>query len=86
MGESFVIQHNEKLLLTIDNGTQSVRALIFDLKGKLLAKSKVEFEPYFSNQPGWAEQNVENFWHNLSLCCQRLWQQDIVIKNQYQNK
>jgi len=78
--------NNQELLLTIDNGTQSIRALIFDLKGNLLAKSKIEFEPYFSRKPGWAEQNVESFWHNLTLCCQQLWQQSDVIKNNYQTK
>lgn len=78
-------QHNDNLILTIDNGTQSIRAIIFDLKGNILAKSKIEFEPYFSVQPGWAEQNVETFWQNLIQCCQRLWQQPHVIKNNYQN-
>ena len=28
-----------KYLLSIDNGTQSVRALLFDLQGKLVAKT-----------------------------------------------
>ncbi|PAJ75398.1 carbohydrate kinase [Pseudoalteromonas sp. NBT06-2] len=79
-------KYDQSLILTIDNGTQSIRALIFDLKGNLLAKSKVEFEPYFSENPGWAEQNVESFWINLKLCCQQLWQQSNVINNEYQSK
>ena len=29
------------IILAIDNGTQSVRALLFDLRGNLLAKSRV---------------------------------------------
>ena len=65
---------------------KSIRALIFDLKGNLLAKSKIEFEPYFSDKPGWAEQKVESFWQNLALCCQQLWQQADVIKHNYQKK
>ena len=44
-----------ELILAIDNGTQSVRALIFDLRGSLVAKARVPIEPYFSRQPGWAE-------------------------------
>ena len=28
------------IILAIDNGTQSVRALLFDLRGNLLAKSR----------------------------------------------
>ena len=39
-------------LLAIDNGTQSVRALLFDLQGNLLGKGKVELQPYYSSQPG----------------------------------
>ena len=53
------------LLLSIDCGTQSLRSLIFDLKGKLLAKSQVFYEPYQSPQPAFAEQNVEVYWNAL---------------------
>ena len=35
-------------VLAIDNGTQSVRALVFDLDGQLVAKSKISIDPYFS--------------------------------------
>ena len=49
----------EKYFLSIDNGTQSVRAIVFDMNGQLIAKSKVEIEPYFSSQKGWAEQTME---------------------------
>jgi sugar (pentulose or hexulose) kinase len=45
------------LLLAIDNGTQSLKALVFDLQGQLLAREQVEFTPYYSDQPGWAEQS-----------------------------
>ena len=60
-------------LLAIDNGTQSVRALIFDLRGNLVAKSQVHIEPYFSTQPGWAEQNPDYYWETLCRACQELW-------------
>ena len=62
------------LILAIDNGTQSVRALVFDLRGNLLAKSQVVIEPYFSRQPGWAEQDPEYFWQKLCEACQGLWE------------
>lgn len=43
---------DKEYVLAIDNGTQSVRALVFDLAGQLVAKSKVEIDPYYSDQPG----------------------------------
>jgi sugar (pentulose or hexulose) kinase len=67
-------------VLAIDNGTQSVRALLFDLRGSLLAKSRVELEPYFSKQPGWAEQHPSYFWETLCRACQQLWEQPGVSK------
>jgi sugar (pentulose or hexulose) kinase len=62
-------------VLAIDNGTQSVRALVFDLEGNIVAKSKVEIEPYYSVNPGWAEQDADYFWDNLCKACTELWPQ-----------
>ena len=39
-------------LLSIDVGTQSVRVLLFDPRGKLIAKQRVPYEPYYSDAPG----------------------------------
>jgi sugar (pentulose or hexulose) kinase len=61
------------LILAIDNGTQSVRALLFDLQGNLLAKTRVVIEPYFSTAPGLAEQDPEVFWKAVCEACQSLW-------------
>jgi len=36
---------NKDLLLSIDNGTQSLKALIFDLKGELIAKDRLYLSP-----------------------------------------
>ena len=66
---------NSNYVLAIDNGTQSVRAMVFDGDGGLVAKSKVEIEPYFSTQPGWAEQQPDYFWSALCQACQELWPQ-----------
>lgn len=64
---------NKDLILSIDNGTQSLRALIYDLKGQLLSKERVEFEPYFSEMPGWAEQQPKIFWESLCKACHGVW-------------
>jgi sugar (pentulose or hexulose) kinase len=64
------------LLLAIDNGTQSLRALLFDLRGNLLAKARVPMNPpYFADQPGWAEQDAGAFWSCLCRGCQLLWRE-----------
>jgi sugar (pentulose or hexulose) kinase len=63
------------LILAIDNGTQSVRALVFDLRGNLLAKARVPIEAYYSGQPGWAEQRPELYWEAVCGACQQLWKE-----------
>ena len=62
-------------LLAIDNGTQSVRALLFDPRGNLLGKQRVIIEPYYSTAPGLAEQRPGVFWEAVCAACQGLWQQ-----------
>jgi len=69
-----------ELLLTIDNGTQSVRVIVFDLQGNIVAKSKVEIVPYVSPQNGWAEQDPEYFWSKLCEACQKLWKENKIDK------
>lgn len=64
------------LILALDSGTQGVRALLFDLRGNLLAKARVLLESYFSPQPGWAEQHPEYYWDSLARACRQLWQEN----------
>jgi len=66
-------EQQQKYILALDNGTQSVRALLFDLEGQLVAKSQVMIEPYVSEQPGWAEQSADYYWSSLCQACQQLW-------------
>ncbi len=65
----------EPTILAIDNGTQSVRALLFDLRGNIVAKCQVPLEAYFSPQPGWAEHEPEDYWQAVCRACQGLWSQ-----------
>ncbi len=60
-------------VLALDAGTQSVRALLFDATGTLLAGARVPYEPYVSPHPGWAEQDAEVYWRSLGEACRRLW-------------
>ena len=65
-------------ILSIDNGTQSVRAILFDLHGNIVAKSQVHLEAYFSDHPGWAEHDPEDYWQAVCTACQRLWAQNAI--------
>ena len=51
----------KKLLLSIDQGTTSSRSILFDLKGKKIFSSQIEFEQIFPNS-GWVEHNPEEIW------------------------
>ena len=68
-------------LLSIDVGTQSVRALIFDPRGTLIAKQQIPYEPYYSDEPGLAEQKPRVFWDAICQACQGLWQKPEVKKD-----
>ena len=68
-------------LLAIDAGTQSIRALIFDLRGNLIAKTRVTIEPYYSTAPGLAEQDPQVFWDAVCQACQKLWKEPKVDKS-----
>ncbi len=67
-------------ILAIDHGTQSVRAMLFNPKGDLLARVRVLIEPYYSTAPGLAEQDPELFWKAVCDACQQLWKMDGVDK------
>ena len=68
---SKLIKSNE-CILSIDAGTQSIRAAIIDIKGNILDIVKNEIEPYFSRYPGWAEQEPDYYWKTLCDTCRKL--------------
>ncbi len=72
---------SDELILALDNGTQSVRALVFDLRGRLRAKARVPIQPYFSERQGWAEQHPTYFWEKLCEACGQLWARGDVPKD-----
>ncbi|GHU43492.1 carbohydrate kinase [Spirochaetia bacterium] len=57
---------SEPLVVTFDIGTQSARALLINAKGEILFKAQKSYEtPYYSKQPGWAEQKAGFYWQSL---------------------
>ena len=51
----------KKFIVSIDQGTTSSRAILFDLKGKPIFVSQTEFTQYFPKD-GWVEHDPEEIW------------------------
>lgn len=62
------------LILTFDCGTQSIRALLVDTKGTIVAKEQIPFVPYYSLQPGYAEQKPSVYVDTLKEVSRRIHQ------------
>lgn len=50
-------------LLSLDQGTTSSRAIIFDLEGSIISLSQKEF-PQIYPKPGWVEHNPQAIWNS----------------------
>ena len=55
-----------KFIVSIDQGTTSSRAILFDLKGKPVFVSQLEFTQYFPKD-GWVEHNPEEIWSTTQI-------------------
>ncbi len=56
------------LVLAIDQGTTSTRALIFNAKGEVIAKAQRELE-IFTPHSGWVEQDPNQIWDDVLGTC-----------------
>ncbi len=54
------------LVLTLDCGTQGMRAMIFDRTGALMAKTERAYAGYYTTKPGYVEAPPEMFWEVLT--------------------
>ncbi|PGM57608.1 glycerol kinase GlpK [Bacillus sp. AFS053548] len=54
----------EKYILSLDQGTTSSRAILFDKKGKIVHTAQKEFSQYFPH-PGWVEHNANEIWGSV---------------------
>lgn len=51
----------EKYILSLDQGTTSSRAIVFDKKGNIISVAQKEFTQYFP-KPGWVEHDPTEIW------------------------
>lgn len=63
-------------ILSIDQGTTSSRAVLFDDQGKVVAKSQTEFEQHFP-QDGWVEHKPNDILSTVVQCAK-----DVMEKSQ----
>ncbi|MFV9511502.1 glycerol kinase GlpK [Tepidibacillus sp. LV47] len=54
----------EKYILSIDQGTTSSRAILFNKNGKIVAMTQREFPQYYP-KPGWVEHNANEIWGSV---------------------
>jgi len=55
------------VFLGLDIGTGGTRAVLVNAQGKLIASASAEHAPFRSPQPGWAEQDPEDWWRASQL-------------------
>jgi len=59
-----------RYVLSIDQGTTSSRAIIFDHSGRLVSVAQAEHRQHYP-RPGWVEHDAAEIWHNVQLSVTR---------------
>ncbi|MFD2922615.1 glycerol kinase GlpK [Halobacillus naozhouensis] len=57
----------ETYILSIDQGTTSSRAMLFNHDGEVIETAQREFEQYFP-KPGWVEHDANEIWTSVLAC------------------
>ena len=70
---------NNPLILAIDQGTTSTRAIAFDENGNIIHSAQEEFRQYYP-EDGWVEHNPEQIWKTTQKVCRQV-RQDTVTFN-----
>ncbi|SDX85772.1 glycerol kinase GlpK [Salimicrobium album] len=58
---------SEKYILSLDQGTTSSRAILFNQKGEIVETGQKEFEQFFQ-KPGWVEHDANEIWTSVLSC------------------
>lgn len=71
----------KKYILSIDQGTTSTRAILFDYYGNNCYSSQREFEQIFP-QPGWVEHDANKIWNSVIEVVQSLFIENNITPEQ----
>ncbi|MFQ3544966.1 glycerol kinase GlpK [Halobacillus rhizosphaerae] len=58
---------SEKFILSLDQGTTSSRAILFNEAGEIVETGQKEFEQFFP-KPGWVEHDANEIWTSVLSC------------------
>lgn len=71
----------KQYIMALDEGTTSVRCLIYDKAGNPISISQSEFEQFFPN-PGWVEQDAMEIWSKqIAVASDALLRANLSFKN-----
>ena len=65
------MENSPPVILAIDQGSGSTKALAINLKGEVLAQSEVKIATSFP-QPGWVEQDPEEIWQSVIVASKEI--------------
>lgn len=57
----------KQYILSLDQGTTSSRAILFDQDGSIVETAQTEFEQFFQ-KPGWVEHDANEIWTSVLSC------------------
>lgn len=60
-----------KLILGVDSSTSATKVIAFDGRGKIVAEGAHEY-PLYHAQPGWVEQDPEDWWKAFVAGCRKV--------------
>jgi len=72
---------DEKFILSLDQGTTSSRAILFNHNGEIVETAQQEFEQFFP-KPGWVEHDANEIWTSILACIAEVLRKADVNPNQ----
>lgn len=72
---------SETYILSLDQGTTSSRAIIFNKKGEIVETAQKEFEQFFPH-PGWVEHDANEIWTSVLACIAEVLRKADIEPNQ----